>query len=128
MQGPIDTVNQLTDAINRGDLDRAVSLYEGAAVMVAQPGRVARGSDQLREAIAGYLALKPTLKMEAREVVEAGDVALYVSRWSLRGTDPAGKPMELSGESTDVLRRQKDGRWLIVVDNPWGVQILGGGK
>jgi len=30
----------------------------------------------------------------------------------------------MSGESTDVLRRQEDGRWLIVLDNPWGAQIL----
>ncbi len=30
----------------------------------------------------------------------------------------------MSGESTDVLRRQPDGRWLIALDNPWGVQIL----
>ncbi len=99
MAGPIDTVNRLVDAINRGDLERATKLYEPGAVLVVQPGKLARGSTQLREALAGFIALKPTLMSEAQEVVEAGDVALYVSRWNLRGTDPAGKAVVMAGES-----------------------------
>jgi uncharacterized protein (TIGR02246 family) len=124
MAGPIDTVNRLTEAINHGDLERAAALYEPSAVMVAQPGKVARGSVQVREALAGFIALKPTLTSEAQQVIEAGDVALYMGRWNLRGTDPVGKSILMAGESADVLRRQKDGRWLIALDNPWGGQIL----
>jgi len=122
---PIDTVNRLADAINRGDLDAALALYEADAVLVAQPGQVARGSKQLREALGGFIQLKPTLESQVQKVVEAGDVALYVGRWTLNGVDPSGKAIRMGGESSDVLRRQKDGRWLIAVDNPWGAQILG---
>jgi uncharacterized protein (TIGR02246 family) len=124
MSRPIDTVNQLVDAINNGDLDRAVEAYEAEAVMVPQPGRLACGSVQLRKALARFIALKPTLTSVVQEVIEAGYVALYIGRWTLRGTDPAGKPVTMSGESTDVLRRQRDGRWLILLDNPWGAEIL----
>src|SRR5262245_13856303 len=124
MAGPIDAVNQLVDAINRGDLERAVGAYEPGAVLLVQPGQLARGSIQLREALAGFIALKPTLTSETQEVIEAGNVALYVGRWNLRGTDPAGKPVVMAGESSDILRRQADGRWLIALDNPWGDQIL----
>jgi ketosteroid isomerase-like protein len=98
--------------------------YEPGAVLVVEPGKLARGSSQLREALAGFIALKPTLRSEAQEIVEAGDVALYVGRWKLRGTDPEGKAVVMGGESADVLRRQEDGRWLIALDNPWGDQIL----
>jgi hypothetical protein len=31
----------------------------------------------------------------------------------------------MGGESSDILRRQSDGRWLIAIDNPWGAQVLG---
>jgi len=124
MAGPVDIVNQLVDAINGGDLERAVAAYAPGAVLVVQPGRLARGSTELREALAAFIALKGTLTSEAQEMIEAGDVALIVSRWSLRGTDPAGTPVTLSGESSDILRRQGDGRWLIALDNPWGAQIL----
>jgi uncharacterized protein (TIGR02246 family) len=125
METPLDTVNRLIQAINEGDLATAVALYEPDAVLVAQPGQVARGSAQLREALNAFVALRPTLTSKVQHVLEAGDVALYLGRWQLRGKDPAGGPVMLSGESTDVLRRQPDGRWLIAIDDPWGTQLLG---
>ncbi|HSA89650.1 MAG TPA: SgcJ/EcaC family oxidoreductase [Burkholderiales bacterium] len=121
---PAKTVARLAEAINRGDLDAALALYEKDAVMVVQPGQLARGAAEVRNALAGFIGLKPTLRMETEQVVETGDVALYLGRWSLRGTDPSGQPVTMSGESSDILRRQKDGRWLIALDNPWGAQIL----
>jgi len=125
MTNPRETVDHLIRAINSGDLDAAVALYETGGVMVVQPGSLARGTAELRAALAGFIALKPVLESRAENVVEAGDVALYQSRWKLRGTDPAGQPVDLAGESTDVLRRQEDGRWLIALDNPWGARLLG---
>ena len=124
MAQPIDTVAQLVQAINRGDLAAAVALYESNAVLVVRPGQVARGAAEIRAALAGFVALKATLRSEAQRVLEADSIALYLGRWSLRGTDPTGQAVALSGESTDVLRRQRDGRWLIALDNPWGAQIL----
>lgn len=124
MAGPMDTVAQLVEAINRGDVLAAVALYELNAVLVVRPGQVARGAREIRDALAGFIALKAALRSETQEVLEVDNVALYVSRWSLRGTDPSGQAVFLSGESTDVLRRQQDGRWLIALDNPWGAQIL----
>jgi uncharacterized protein (TIGR02246 family) len=122
---PIDAVNQLAQALNRGDIEAALALYEPNAVLVAQPGQLARGSTELRLALGRFIELKPTLRSEAQNVVEIGDIALYISRWTLRGTDPSGQVVTMEGESSDILRRQRDGRWLIVVDNPWGAQILG---
>ena len=52
-------------------------------------------------------------------------MALFCSKWSLTGTGPDGKPMQLGGLSSDILRRQADGTWLIAIDNPWGTAILG---
>jgi ketosteroid isomerase-like protein len=42
MSEPIDTVNQLVLAINRRDVDTALGFYEPDAVLVIQPGQVAR--------------------------------------------------------------------------------------
>src|SRR5262245_10051535 len=124
-QGPIATVSKLVEAINRADLDGAVALYERDAVLVAQPGQIARGATELKNALAGFIAMKATLRSEAQQVVEGPDVALYVGRWTLNGTDPTGRPIAMGGESADILRRQKNGEWLIALDNPWGAQILG---
>jgi uncharacterized protein (TIGR02246 family) len=122
---PLETVKNLIEAINQGDLDAALSLYEPEAVMIAQPGNIARGRDAIRTALEGFISLKPLLKGEANQVVEAGDTALYISRWTLAGTYPDGKRVEMNGTSTDVLRRQTNGRWLVAIDNPWGTSIVG---
>ena len=121
---PLDAVTQFVNAMNKGDLEAALSLYEPEASLVVQPGVVATGTLALREALAGFAALKPTLTSEAHQVVEAGNIALYCSQWSLRGTDPTGNPVQMGGRSSDILRRQPDGNWLIALDNPWGTDIV----
>jgi ketosteroid isomerase-like protein len=121
---PTEAVRQLIDAINRADPQTALALYEPGASLVVQPGAVATGTAALREALAGFTALQPTLTTETSAVFESGDLALYLGRWSLSGTDPGGNPVQMGGRSTDVLRRQPDGNWLIVLDNPWGTDLV----
>jgi len=123
--GPETTVVKLSEAVNRGDLEAAMALYEPEAVLVAQPGQAARGGAAIREAMKGFIALRPTLSTAASHVIESEDVALYLSRWSLSGVAPDGSSVTMGGESSDVLRRQADGRWLIALDNPWGAGLLG---
>ncbi|MGH7674287.1 MAG: YybH family protein [Gemmatimonadales bacterium] len=125
MNGPIDTVNALVNAINRADIEGALALYEPDAVLVPRPGQVARGAADLRAALARFLALKPVLVSEAQQVVQSGDTALYLGRWELRGTDENGDAVVLRGDSTDVLRCQPAGHWLVAIDNPWGAELLG---
>jgi len=125
VQSPVDTVHRLVAAINAGNLDAAVALYEPSGVLLSPEGAPARGTAELRATLGGFIAMKPMLEAQAERVFESGDLALYLSRWSLQGTDPSGKLVALAGESTDVLRRQADGRWLVAIDNPWGVKTLG---
>jgi ketosteroid isomerase-like protein len=40
--------------------------------------------------------------------------------WSFDGTGPDGEPVRLEAQNADVLRRQEDGSWRFVIDNPWG--------
>jgi ketosteroid isomerase-like protein len=39
--------------------------------------------------------------------------------WSFNRTGPDGEPVRLAARNADVLRRQTDGTWRIVIDNPW---------
>lgn len=123
-RSPLDAVTQFVEAMNQGDVETALSLYEPGASLVVKPGLVAKGTVAVREALAGLAALNPTLTSHAARVVEAGDVALYCSRWTMHGTDPAGNAMQMSACSADVLRRQSGGNWLIALDNPFGTDIV----
>jgi len=117
---PAETSTLMSAAITAGDVDAAVGLFEPAASFV-QLSYVAQGTDAIRDAVSGLLTMKPTLHGIPDRVVQTGDLALVCGRWTLKGTGPDANPVELSGRFTDVVRQQADGRWLFVIDNPYGV-------
>jgi len=109
-------------AVNAGDIEAVINLYEPTAALMMQPGQVVSGTKAVREALSGFLARKPRMRLEARTLAEAGGIALTTSKWVLEGTGPDGKPMKTEGQSAEVARRQPDGTWLFVIDNPHGLQ------
>jgi ketosteroid isomerase-like protein len=109
------------ERFNAGDLDGLLEMYDPNAVLMVQPGQTVLGLSAIRDAITGFLALKGTFAHTFQTALQSGDTALIFSRWTLSGQSPAG-PISLSGQTSDVARRQPDGRWLIVIDNPWGGQ------
>ncbi|MBI2881228.1 MAG: DUF4440 domain-containing protein [Candidatus Tectomicrobia bacterium] len=111
----------IAEAITQGELDAAVALYEPGATFVPEPGKAATGKEAVRQALSGFIALKPTLTLEVPKVIQAGEIALLCSEWSLTGTGPDGRPVNLSGRGTEVVRRQPDGTWKFIIDNPFGV-------
>jgi ketosteroid isomerase-like protein/SAM-dependent methyltransferase len=122
--GPLDVVTKLVMAMNACDLESALTLFESGASFVMKPGVVVHGTAGIREALEGFMALKPTLTINAQQILLAGDIAQYCARWSIKGIDPKGIPLQLGGRSSSILRRQPDGRWLFLVDNPWGTDIV----
>jgi len=78
------------------------------------------GFPGIREALSNFVAAKGTFDLKVTRVLKGGDLALVTGEWSLVGTGPDGQPMKLAAKSADVLRRQKDGTWRFVIDNPWG--------
>jgi ketosteroid isomerase-like protein len=122
---PEKTVKEFFRLFSQGDVEAVMAMYEPRAILVAQPGQVAEGAAGLRAALNGFLSLKPTLTMGNFRLVVAGDLALSIVKWTLQGTGPDGQAVHMEGTTSDVLRRQGDGTWLFVIDNPWGAGILG---
>ncbi len=54
------------------------------------------------------------------------DLALHLAPWHMTGVGPDGTAVESHGLSVAVLRRQADGRWLMVLDQPYGDALLRG--
>jgi hypothetical protein len=57
---------------------------------------------------------------KVNRVVQASDLALLITEWSINGNKPDGKSINLIGKGTVGLRRQSNGAWLMVIENPWG--------
>ena len=108
-------------ALNAADLDALTSLYEADASLMPSPGNVVTGKDAIRAALAGFLAAKPSMTLNAKTLAQTGDIALVSAQWRLAMTDQKGESVTMEGQSVEVLRRQPDGRWLFAIDFPFGV-------
>jgi ketosteroid isomerase-like protein len=120
---PEDTSRLIGEAITSGDMDAALSLYEPDATFAMPTGfgeGSVTGADGLREALSGFLAMSPQLQVNAEKTLLAGDTALVIGHWTLKGRDPEGNDVDATGRYADVVRRQPDGSWLFVIDNPNG--------
>jgi uncharacterized protein (TIGR02246 family) len=117
---PEAVIERFSELLATGDLDAMVALYEPDATFAPTPEEQVTGREAIREALAGFLAVKPRMTGRIEKVLRAGDTALVANRWSLSGTAPDGSAVEMAATSADVLRRRSDGSWGIVIDDPWG--------
>jgi uncharacterized protein (TIGR02246 family) len=105
---------------NSGDVNGLVELYEPNAVLIPETGRIAKGTAEIRTALESLLAARPSIRLDTAATFETADgIALLHGRWTLKAAGPDG-PFEVSGTSSEVARRQPDGRWLYLLDNPYG--------
>ena len=119
-RSPEEVHQQWQETMNAGDLDTAVALYEPEATVVSQPGQVVTGTNAIREALGAFLAMQPRFEFRPRQVLKTGDVALLITEWTMQATGPDGNAMAMTGTTSDVVRRQPDGSWRFVIDNPYG--------
>ena len=121
IQSTIDTNNS---AVSAGDMEGILATFEVNGVLVGQPGMPVMGTPALREAFKQFMAIDPKITVTNHEVIQADDIALHSSTWKMSGKAPDGSPVEQNGFSVVVLRKQPDGRWLMVIDNPFGDHLL----
>ncbi|MDJ0926728.1 MAG: nuclear transport factor 2 family protein [Gammaproteobacteria bacterium] len=114
------------EAMNEGDLEKAMALYDDNAVFVQEPGKPAiSGLDNIREVIRNFQSIKPELKVEVMQFVEAGDVAFFTLKWEIMGTSTEGDEIHMSSYDGNVVKRQPDGSWKTIIDNPFHGHHIG---
>jgi uncharacterized protein (TIGR02246 family) len=112
---PGDIHERVEAAFNARDADALAALYEPDARMVNPDGSVAIGREAIREIWAGFIGLGGRITMTTRFAVAIGDIALLSNHWSF-----ASEQAKASASTAEVARRQSDGTWLYIIDNPYG--------
>jgi ketosteroid isomerase-like protein len=122
---PEYAVELLDRAFAQGDLDTVLSFYEDAAVVITEPGKSARGTGELRSFFAGAMRSGSQAEQLRTQVIEADGVALFLSRWTLHRKGAGADVTPRTFIATTVFRKQPDGGWKALIDNPFGPLILG---
>lgn len=124
-RSPEEMDTEWAEAFNAGNGEALLGLYEPGAAFVMPTGEVIEGVENIAQALGGFFALKPSIDLKTRQVVQSGDLAIVYSTWTVTGTAPDGTALEMTGEPTVVLRRQGDGTWRFAIDDPgWSAQTV----
>lgn len=119
-EAPEDLHKLFEAALNSGDLDALVPLYAFDGFLMTR-GDPARGIGAIRGLLTEIVAMKPTIQLTTRRVVQVEDTALLVGDWRFHGTAADGSDVSTSGSSVEVARRQPDGSWRYLIDLPYGL-------
>jgi uncharacterized protein (TIGR02246 family) len=105
---------RVEECMNAGDVNGLVELYEPTALLLGPEGEVAAGLEAIRAAWTASVALGGQTKLVTRFVVVADDVALLSNDWTMEGDG-----WSATATTAEVARRQADGTWRYVIDNPF---------
>ncbi|MEL7528943.1 MAG: nuclear transport factor 2 family protein [Pseudomonadota bacterium] len=123
-QDVLALIGKMTGSFEAGDLDTVMQTYEADQTIMFEPGKPVSDAKGARLAFERFLAVSPKFSYSGHEVIVEGDIAVHIAPWQMTGKDPAGQPVEAAGLSIAVLRRQPDGAWKMVIDNPHGSHLL----
>ena len=105
---PEDLTRLFVERANAGDAEGIALLYEPDAVMAYPPGSQTVGREAIRELWHKILAQGPHFEPEQPlPTLVSGDLALTST-----------PPKDGSGARAQVVRRQSDGSWLRLIDQP----------
>lgn len=124
-QNVLAAIETMTSSFQDGDIARVMESYETEATVVFEPAAPVSNAAQLEQMFTGMAAISPVFDYAAgHEVIVNGDIAMHIAPWDMTATSPDGQKLEQSGLSIAVLRRQPDGSWKMVIDNPHGAHLL----
>lgn len=117
---PAELYDRFALALNNGDLEGIMALFDEEGQTVPFPGQPpVTGLPAIRAVMQQCLALRPQIRYESVNVLQADEVALLNTEWRLTVRLPDSYPQEQIGKGIQVARRQPDGSWRLLIDNPW---------
>jgi uncharacterized protein (TIGR02246 family) len=110
--------------IKNGDAAGALSCFHPDAVYIDRNGRELRGLDQIALAMNEICRLKMDIQGETPHITVVNDLAMWQDQWEMTGTAPDGHPLHMTGNTSCIMKRNEEGEWLWLVDNPFGSAVL----
>jgi len=104
--------------LNAGDLDAVMTLYEPEAHFVTNSGETLVGRDAIRKALGSLIEAKTQFKSRVVRKVIVGDIAQLYTNFEGTRVDESGNTVPVRNNAIEVLRRQSDGSWKLIMGDP----------
>ncbi|HTT85260.1 MAG TPA: SgcJ/EcaC family oxidoreductase [Rhizomicrobium sp.] len=98
-----------------GNTEKVMSLMADDVIFLT-PGRGPFGKDAFRAAAEGLKQLRLEGTSNVLEIRIQGDWAYLRNFIDITVTPPGGDPVRRSGHTLSILRKEPDGRWLLIRD------------
>lgn len=123
-------LQRLGERIVAKDVDGIIALHEPDAAIVDWDLSVIRGHANIRAFYVEWFKSNPVLTVTPMQTTVAGGqkglfgrvlnrTASVMGHYSLTQDAPEGGQVTFTGQFCDIVRQQKDGSWLYVMDNPY---------
>ena len=123
-QAVLNAILQMTKAFHQKDIEGVMRSYEPNAVVVFEPEKPITDPVVLRELFQGAFMMNPKFVYSGHEVFVNGEIATHFAPWVMTGVAPDGTKIQQNGLSVAILRKQEDGSWLMIFDNPHGQFLM----
>lgn len=121
----LNTIKLMTAAFHQKDMEGIMASYESGGAVMFEPDKAITDPEAIQQMFAGFFQINPNFTYpKGHQVYIANDIALHIAPWVMTGMTPDGTKLSESGLSIAVLRKQLNGDWLMVLDNPNGQALM----
>ncbi|PQA93981.1 hypothetical protein B0A69_10315 [Chryseobacterium shigense] len=121
---PAEAVRYFRYCIVTGDLNGALGCFDKDAVYIERDGLEIKGLENIQKPLEHLCNWKPDIQGNKHKLTIVGDLAVWVDKWTLKATSPDGNFIEMDGATTCMMKRNEEGIWLWLVDNPFAGQVF----
>ena len=99
------------------DLEGLGTLFDKNAMFIPGKNRApVFGRENIKNELKAYFNSPSTIETVSKSIYQNGDIAMVKSVWRIKTEDGY-----INGVAIEVMKRTADGKWVYIIDNPYGI-------
>lgn len=120
----LGVIDKMTTSFNNKDIEGVMSTYESNAIIMFEPETPTSDEATCKKMFQGFFQMNAKFTFYGHEIYITDNIATHITPWKMTATAPDGSVINQKGLSVALLRKQTNGEWLMIVDDPYGDFIL----
>ena len=122
---PNEADEYFLNCVRNGDLKNAMTCFDPEAIYIDKDGDTIIGFTNIEKVVANLCNMRADIKVyEHKNSPVGNDMMYWLDKWTMTATDPHGNTINMKGASANMMRKNADGVWLWLVDNPFAAPFF----